>query len=110
MSPPVKGPQRGHQASLCAVTGQRVTLGSGKRRGSAPHHSHLFALGLMGLGVSHLNSFLSHEGHAGVCGVVVVVVPHDRIHAGAGVVPWKEALLLIVWVARGGRGSFIILL
>lgn len=64
----------------------------------------------MGLGISHLNSLLSHEGHTGVCGVIVVVVPHNRVHAGAGVIPWKEALLLIIWVARGGRSSLIILL
>lgn len=75
-----------------------------------PHLPHLFAFSLMGLGVSHLNSLLSHEGHTGVYGVIVVVVPHNRVHAGAGVIPWKEALLLIIWVAGGGRSSLIILL
>lgn len=77
----------------------------GNKSGNPSHLSYLLALGLMGLGVSHLNALLPHEGHAGVRGVVVVVVPHNGVHAGAGVVPWKEALFLIIRVAGGRSGT-----
>lgn len=67
-------------------------------------HPHLLALGLVGLGVSHLNAFFPHEGHASVCGVVVMVVSHDGVHAGARVVPREEALFLIIGMAEGESG------
>lgn len=88
-----------------AAAGQQFSPGCGKRSSNPSCHPHLLALSLTGLGVSHLNALFPHEGHTGVGGVVVVMVPHDGVHAGAGVVPWEEAFFLIVGVAEGESGG-----
>lgn len=96
---PTKGLRGGHYgllaANSCPQSVEKDTVTP------TPGHPHLLALGLVGLGVSHLNTLFPHEGHTCVRGVVVMVVPHDGVHAGAGVVPREEALFLIIGMAEG---------